>query len=255
MPSDDEVVFSSHEIWLAVPSDADDTAWDELTSKFDQFAAEVSAFLVWIRCLTSQDQIPSSPVSSGVSRLAVDVLETPAFPERPVTPNGSVVGALLNSCATESVALEAVRRVAAGETVPVYHHLFLDALSAFHASDFRQCLLYAAIATQALAAGCFEQEYRARFSGDVGSDVRIREFLQAGGTVVPKDPVYEALPARTEFSALLHERPLYLMGKSLLIDHPETYRRANALYRWEQDRASWRAKQGRCSARLLAEQG
>jgi predicted DNA-binding protein len=32
------------------------------------------------------------------------------------------------------------------------------------------------------------------------------------------------------FSRLLHERPLYLMGKSLFSDHPETYRHALMLY-------------------------
>jgi hypothetical protein len=53
---------------------------------------------------------------------------------------------------------------------------------------------------------------------------------QAGGATVKKDPVYDVLSTGTNFSRLLHERPLYLMGKSLLSDHPETYRHALMLY-------------------------
>jgi len=90
--------------------------------------------------------------------------------------------------------------------------------------------LYTAIAAEALAAGHLDQEYSACVSGAVGPDIRIQEFSQARGTVVWKDPIYEALSARTEFSVLLHEHPLHLMGKSLLIEHPETYRRALMLY-------------------------
>ena len=53
--------------------------------------------------------------------------------------------------------------------------------------------MYAAIAAEALAAGHLDQEYSARLSGAVGPDIRIQEFSQARGTVVRKDPIYEAL--------------------------------------------------------------
>ena len=137
---------------------------------------------------------------------------------------------LVESCATEALVKEAAQKVTIGEQVPVHYHLLIDAFSAFRSYDYRQCLLYAAIAAEALAAGRLEQEYAARLVSMSVPDLRTIEVPVRGGTTVRKDPIYEALSARTQFSALLHECPLYLMGKSLLVEHPEIYQRALRLY-------------------------
>jgi hypothetical protein len=160
----------------------------------------------------------------------MDPLTTPVFPDLSNVVAGGCRKYMVESCATEALVEEAARKVTTGERVPVHHHLLVDAFSAFTSCDYRQCLLYAAIAAEALAAGCLEQEYAARLVGGGVPDLRTIELPVAGGTTVRKDPIYEALSTRTEFSALLHERPLYLMGKSLLVERPETYRRARMLY-------------------------
>jgi len=228
LPSKDEVVFSSDDIYLMIPSDTDkDVFRDELR---DKIVAEVSAFLLWIRFLSFQHEMPSSPSVIALGKQTVDTLAGPVFPDLSNAGKAFCRAYLITCCATECTAIEAARKVAAQDTVPVYHHLLIDAFSAFEAHDYRQCLLYAAIAMEALAASRLEQEYSARLSGSPEPDVRIIELPQAGGTTVRKDPVYDVLSTGTNFSRLLHERPLYLMGRSLLSDHPETYRHALMLY-------------------------
>jgi hypothetical protein len=224
LPSNDEFVFSSQDIGLAVPPDA-----EEQTDVY-AIAAEVSSFLVWLRSLSFQDQIPSTPVVVAISDTVAESSVISAFPDVSDTSEGFCRAYLVESCATWSCAEEAARKVTARERVPVHHHILVDAFSAFQAHDYRQCLLYAAIATEALAASRLEQEYAARLVTGGVPDLRAIEIPIAGGSTVRKDPVYEVLSARTEFSSLLHERPLYLMGRSLRVECPETYRRARMLY-------------------------
>jgi hypothetical protein len=65
--SKDEVVFSSHDIGLVIPSDTkDDVLSEEIFSKI---AAEVDAFLMWIRFLSFQDPVPL--ISGSDSIIAV----------------------------------------------------------------------------------------------------------------------------------------------------------------------------------------
>jgi hypothetical protein len=224
LPSNDEVVFSSHDIGLTVPPNDDDKI------DIEAIATEVAAFLIWLRSLSFQHQIPSTPYVVHFVELSAEPLTTPIFPDLSKVHRGGCRKYLVESCATEALAEEAAKKVTIGERVPVHYHLLVDAFSAFRSYDYRQCLLYAAIAAEALAAGRLEQEYAARLVVGSVPDLRTIELPVAGGTTVRKDPIYEALSARTEFSALLHERPLYLMGKSLLVERPETYRRARMLY-------------------------
>ncbi len=228
LPSKDEVVFSSGTIHLMIPSDINVDVFSD--DNFAKIEAQVLAFLMWIRFLSFQHEMPSSPTTLGRVWIEDEPLATPVFPDLSGAHKAFGHAYLVECCATEHMAAEAARRVAVQDTVPVYHYLLVDAFAAFEAYDYRQCLLYAAIAVEALAASCLDREYSARLSGNTGPNMRIIELPQAGGAMVRKDPVYEALSARTEFSALLHERPLYLLGKSLLTEHPEIYRRALMLY-------------------------
>ena len=60
---------------------------------------------------------------------------------------------------------------------------------------------------------------------------RVTEFSVAGGKTTIKDPIYEALISGDNFGRLLHERPLYLKGRSVLNEQPLLYRRSIALYK------------------------
>jgi hypothetical protein len=186
-----------------IPSDIKEE--DILTEEnFSKVVAEVSAFLKWIRFLSFQYEIPSSPIGSAMQLQTVDAFVAPVFPDLSKGHEGILRAYVMANCATERTAAEAAKKVAAQDTVPVYHHLLIDAFSAFQAHDYRQCLLYAAIAMEGLAASRLEQEYSTRLSGNPGPEMRVVELPQAGGTTVRKDPVYEVLLSGTKFSRLAH---------------------------------------------------
>jgi hypothetical protein len=65
-----------------------------------------------------------------------------------------------------------------------------------------------------------------------GNDARFRTILlqQAGGKSVMKDPIYEKLRGRSDFNVLIHELPLYILGRSLLKEDELLYQSAKRLY-------------------------
>lgn len=111
-----------------------------------------------------------------------------------------------------------------------HHTLFLDAIQAFREKDYRRTLLYCAIAIETMANEKLDEEYQRVLKG-TDERFRVNGLKQAGGAVVLKDPVFAFLKEKGAFSQLLHEQPLYLMGRSLLLDNPELYDTAVLVYR------------------------
>lgn len=60
--------------------------------------------------------------------------------------------------------------------------------------------------------------------------LRLVTIPLAGGPVV-KDPIYDYLKQRDDFSAWLHERPLYVTGRSLRLENEPLYQKAFKLYK------------------------
>jgi len=119
---------------------------------------------------------------------------------------------------------------------PVYDSFLLDSLKAFDARDYRTAILYAAMSMEVLAATKLDEYYQeyidiALKSKTSDNKLRIVFIPQPGGNSTAKDPIYEFLTKRTDFSQLLHERPLYLMEKSMLIQDQRLYQNALRLYR------------------------
>lgn len=125
--------------------------------------------------------------------------------------------------------MEAVAAMGPDFRVPVHAEVFLDALDAHIQQDFRKALLYGAIAVEAYAREQLEAAAQANLERH---DVRHRTIsvpLGGGGSVL-KDPVYDTLTEADSFPRLLHEAPLYVLGRSLLVDQPVTYRDTRRLY-------------------------
>lgn len=120
-----------------------------------------------------------------------------------------------------------------GFSVPVYSELLLDAIEALALSDPKKSVLYAAIAVETMAATVLDEEYerlRAKSSGNPKY-----RFLHQGyvrSAEMPPDPVYEALKTsrRSQLRPLLHELPLYILGRSLLHEKKQLYDQMLALH-------------------------
>jgi len=114
----------------------------------------------------------------------------------------------------------------------VYERLLLDAIHAYKDKDYRRSLLYTTISVETLAATKSDEAYNLiTQEGDANNILRLVSFSQKEGTLITKDPVYELLRSRSKFLELLHEIPLYIFGKSLLVDNETLYQKATKLYR------------------------
>jgi hypothetical protein len=114
--------------------------------------------------------------------------------------------------------------------VPIPEQYFLDAVASFWSGDFRLTFLSAAIALEAIALEWLDEQYQRRLAGGPGPQLRVIDIPRSGGRTTQGDPVYEVLESRTKFRGLLHERPLYVTGRSLLVEQEALYQRAQRLY-------------------------
>lgn len=113
---------------------------------------------------------------------------------------------------------------------PIYHEIVLEAIAAYNQSDFRKAILYAIIAIETVSNNILENEYQKRL-GRLNKHLRVLSFTQAGGICIKKDPIYEYLSEKSDFKQCLHERPLYLIRKSLLKDNQALYQKCLDLYK------------------------
>lgn len=115
----------------------------------------------------------------------------------------------------------------------VSNDLLLDAIQALTERDFRRSLLYSAIAMESYASEQMEKSYQAILEGDTSpSPMRVVSIPIQEGISQRKDPVYSFLAEnKREFRTLLHEMPLYLLGRSLMVDDQPLYQQAHRLYK------------------------
>jgi hypothetical protein len=111
----------------------------------------------------------------------------------------------------------------------VHVDVMLDAIHADQDGDFRKAILYGAIALEVCAQWVLEEAYEKALA-DRTVRHRVIERRVGAAEVRSKDPVWEMISKNDSFGALLHERPLYLLGRSLLQDDEPLYRRALRLY-------------------------
>ncbi len=114
---------------------------------------------------------------------------------------------------------------------PVFDGLFLDAVRAHEAHDYRKSILYSAMAAEAAAGASLDEFYEREVRPSSAPDWRTICLPQGEGKTIRKDPVWERLRERDDFTVLLHEAPLYLHRQSLLVDNAPLYQEARILYR------------------------
>lgn len=102
---------------------------------------------------------------------------------------------------------------------PIFDTLFLDAIGAHAAHDYRKAILYSAIALESAAAAVLDEQYETKVKSSDTTDWRLITLPIAGGKTVRKDPIWEFLKKRADANSLLHEAALYILGKSLLVEN------------------------------------
>jgi hypothetical protein len=113
--------------------------------------------------------------------------------------------------------------------VPIYDTIFLDAIGAHAAHDYRKSILYSAIALESAAAMVLDEQYEATVKPSTGTKWRMIELPSGAGKTARKDPVWELLKKRESAKSLLHEWALYILGRSLLVDNEQLFQLAQRL--------------------------
>lgn len=135
-------------------------------------------------------------------------------------------GAQIRSDLLRAISADALRRLSSDDVVPVFGDVLLDAIEAMLESDFRKSILYAAIAVEAAASTALEAEYGRLIAAPAGAEHRV---LAARGNRAAHDPIYLRLAQRPNSRTRLHELPLYLLGRSLLVQNEALFTRAMRL--------------------------
>lgn len=197
------------------------------------------AFVKGLRHVSKQAELSKAFGISVAESFEIPDLEIPNLPS-PSTDKREVSEQWLNeywvntSVTWEQISTADLVSIKGGASLA--DALLLDSINALIDQDYRRGLLYAAISVEALAATKLDEAYgftiRAFDESDMDtSKFRMIQVTQAGNSVRVIDPVYEYLSKRTEFRLLLHERPLYLLGRSVLLEDESLYREIIRLYK------------------------
>ena len=102
--------------------------------------------------------------------------------------------------------------------IPIFKGLFLDVLSDYYSFQYRKSLLLLVIALETFLNFKFEESYQ-EIINKRKSSKRFRVVNNDGF----QEPIYLLLKKQKDFKYLLHHIPLYLSGKSLLLENKSLY--------------------------------
>ena len=111
--------------------------------------------------------------------------------------------------------------------IPVYDEMMLEAYKALIDKEYKKTILFSVIATESLLSTTYYKIFEQKTLKS-NKDKKLRIIKNRDGTY--KDPILKYLLDRNDFKKLLHEVPLYLMNKSILIDNELLYQNLDKLY-------------------------
>jgi hypothetical protein len=221
MISDKTVLVETDGLLFIIPlSSAIDNSWDDPVVEY------MNVFFKHLRHSTKQADIARDITEMSVG---TDLFSVPPF-IFPISTQKQdrFIKAHIVDTAITSKSIKIADATLFNDTLPVYGTLLLDAILAFMESDYRRSILYAAIAAETMASTILENTYKTFLkSGDPTHTIRLLSLPPKGDI---KDPIYDYLSSKTDFVQLIHQLPLYLLRRSLLVENEQLYQNAKKLY-------------------------
>jgi hypothetical protein len=120
------------------------------------------------------------------------------------------------------------KRICLKKDIPVYEEMLLEAYKANLDHEYNKTILFSIIAVESLLAHTFDKQYELeKNKRNYRKGMRIIENNDGSR----KDPILKSLLTdRTDFKKLLHEIPLYLLKRSILIENQILYNNLLKLY-------------------------
>lgn len=235
---DNSVLVESSVIYLIPPNPPDEPAETFFvpaasasngTVLLGPYLERVGAFLECLRYVSKSSQLVS--LNDFFSFFPKEVQLPPLRFPQVETESSAHIRAFIVDSAVQWKHLEMADELLAGEGVPIYGTLLLDAISAYRDKDYRRAILYSAMAVETMAGTRLSEVYSHHLAiRDADEKFRFISLPSHTGTIV-KDPIYEYLESKTEFRLLIHEQALYVLGRSLLIENEPLYQAAMKLYK------------------------
>lgn len=228
------IVGRRHPYVIPIASDTWHVITDSLSftvpdgSETDGISERLAPFIRTIRAESRQASLSDSV-------LATSSYSASRLPKRgqPEVFGGRVV--LLGSYRIKTaLTFDLIRRVANQSvlaTTAVYDETMLDAINAHERDDYRQAILYAAIAVESVASSVLQAKYvDILLRKHPPKHVNICSIEIAGGKISRKDPIYGLLTKGDNFARLLHEVPLYLLRRTMRDKDEALYQSCVRLY-------------------------
>jgi hypothetical protein len=213
-------IRSTH-VWVACGHIAIACNHDNI--QVEQICQLVEALLASLRVEFRQPEIARRVIAT--EQAEIDDLPEPSGPP-------STVVNLRSDLVRTAVRFDELTQNGSTGTARLSDDLLIDSIHAFYRGEHRTAILYSAFAVESIANEKLEAEYERLKSLDPSSRARVRLLrIRVSRTVEQlTDPIYAALVNSKRFGILLHEAPLYLLGKSLLDEQKVLYDRGTRLY-------------------------
>lgn len=207
---------------------ADENLVVRLLSRATPFGEIGNWFLHGLRYFSKQTQIPKSSDDLNTWDW-IEIDHLPLLTPLVRIKGKFAIAATVIDTAISRTHVESACSVPADFRPPIFDSLFIDAVEAHADHDYRKGILYAAMAVATAAGSILDSYYETQLASGAG-ELRIITLAQAGGAAVRKDPIWQRLRERDDFGLLLHEAPLYLLRRSLLVENEALFKEAKTLY-------------------------
>lgn len=193
----------------------------------NQFVEFLSSLIYQIRIISKQANLNPNNFFISYSVLEIDDLEK--IPNVDETEEIMIRGDYYSTMVLWEMVKEADNRINKRIKSPIYIEILTDAFNGLINQEYRKTILYSSIAIESMLAIKLDEEYEKIIEKKKKTAYRISKFTTANGDVF-KDPIYQRLKEKTNFSILLHERPLYIWKRSVLLEDENLYKSAKQLY-------------------------
>lgn len=195
----------------------------------EQLRSDLGIFLKKLRYLSGQSDMPKQEDLLLMMSHDIDIL--PQFVAIDDIRGLSHIQTYPLTVAITQANLEAAAELPDEFSTPIHSLLILDAISALLASEHRISILFAAMSMEIGFGTVLDEAYKAILLRPGDPRYRVLKIPICGGEFVTKDPVYDRLRGRDDFSTRMHEMSLYVLGKSLREENQDLYNNALILYR------------------------
>ncbi len=197
---------------------------------------EPTAHLIdWLRNLSKQPRLGRISEAQKISTRLIDELPPITFPSGHFDTRTRIHKYQLATTVTWKHLVQAAS-IPLVQKPPIFDTLLLDSIQAVLERDPRTSLLYAAIAMETAARSRLDEQYNVLLAeGDPNGSIRIINRKHVKDGTVTEDPIYEYLMRKQGFARLIHELPLYIFRKSLLVENQALYQDAKELYEVRND--------------------